>query len=238
MAPRQRTALIVDELARELQQRVMAGDISVGSWLRQEHLAEEFGVSRTPVREAMRKLQASGVVELVPHRGALVRGPSLRDIEESYVVRAELEGLAAALAAVRMDAEQLRELREAEEMFERALRSFAALERGERAEGDARREWTAANDRFHLTVHRAADNARLVQAIADVHRAFPRSLTARPLVEDPTLVEENVRDHRAIGEALEAHDPHAARTAMHDHVIRAGELVARWFARHREATAP
>ena len=73
---------------------MITGEIPVGSWLRQERLAAEYGVSRTPIREAIRKLQASGAVEMVPHRGALVRGPSLRDILESYMVRAELEGFA------------------------------------------------------------------------------------------------------------------------------------------------
>src|SRR5438045_2449155 len=67
--------------------------------LRQETLAAEFGVSRTPVREALRKLQATGLLVVTPNKGAVVRAPTVRELREGYVVRAELEGLAAGLAA-------------------------------------------------------------------------------------------------------------------------------------------
>ena len=77
----------------------MSGEIPVGARLRQEHLAAEYAVSRTPVREALRKLQATGTVLLRPNQGAIVRGPTVRDIREAYEVRAELEALAAELAA-------------------------------------------------------------------------------------------------------------------------------------------
>ena len=114
-------ASLVDSLAGDIQQRIMSGAIPFGSWLRQETLASEFGVSRTPVREALRKLEARGLVALVPQRGAVVRGPTTREIREAYQVRAELEGLAAELAAARIDDDELRRLREAEELFRRSV---------------------------------------------------------------------------------------------------------------------
>src|SRR3954451_8950118 len=98
---------LVDKLAAQLQARVLNGELASGTRLRQEALAEEFGVSRTPIREALRKLQASGLVEVQPRRGALVRAPSAREIRAAYEVRAELEGLAAELAARRIHQEQL-----------------------------------------------------------------------------------------------------------------------------------
>jgi DNA-binding GntR family transcriptional regulator len=117
---------LVDELAHEIQARMMSGTIAIGSWLRQESLAADFGVSRTPVREALRKLQASGVVEVVPHPGALVRGPTVREIREAYEVRAELEGFAAELAARWIHTEQMGRLREAEELFRKAVADLSA----------------------------------------------------------------------------------------------------------------
>src|SRR3954465_6210310 len=112
MASASDTAL-VDRLAASIQARVLSGEFASGSRLRQESLASEFGVSRTPVREALRKLQAAGIVQLEPRRGARVRGPSAREVREAYEVRAELEGLAAALASGRMRDEELYRLRAA-----------------------------------------------------------------------------------------------------------------------------
>ena len=89
---------LVDHLASTIQARVLSGEIPSGTRLRQEAIAKEFGVSRTPVREALRKLQAMGVAQLQHNRGAVVRGPTPREVREAYEVRAELEGLAAELA--------------------------------------------------------------------------------------------------------------------------------------------
>jgi DNA-binding GntR family transcriptional regulator len=224
--------LLVDDLASQIQARMVTGEIPVGSWLRQERLAAEYGVSRTPIREAIRKLQASGAVEMVPHRGALVRGPSLRDILESYMVRAELEGFAAELAAPMLNEERLQTLRRAETMFEEAAQRFAQLDRDARTATAARDAWIAANDSFHLAVQAAANNDRLLRSIADLHTSFPRSLTSGPLIADPGLLEENVAAHRRIAVALEEHDPAEARRAMREHVLRAGDLVVRWFGRY------
>ena len=211
---------------------MITGEIPVGSWLRQERLAAEYGVSRTPIREAIRKLQASGAVEMVPHRGALVRGPSLRDILESYMVRAELEGFAAELAAPVFHDERLQALRRAETMFEEAAGRFAELDRDARMAGAARDVWIAANDSFHLAVQQTANNRRLLRSIADLHASFPRSLTAGPLIADPGLLVENIDAHRRIRSALEERDPGEARRAMREHVLRAGDLVVRWFGRY------
>jgi DNA-binding GntR family transcriptional regulator len=214
---------------------MMTGEIPVGSWLRQERLAAEYGVSRTPIREAIRKLQASGAVEMVPHRGALVRGPSLRDILESYMVRAELEGFAAELAAPMLGEERLETLRRAETMFEEAARRFAELDRDARMANAARDAWIAANDSFHLAVQQAANNQRLLRSIADLHTSFPRSLTAGPLIAEPGLLEENIAAHKRIRLALEQRDPVEARRGMREHVLRAGDLVVRWFGRYAGA---
>src|SRR5881275_3448556 len=106
---------LVDKLASTLQARMLSGELVSGTWLRQVALAEEFGVSRTPIREALRKLQAGGLVELQPHRGALVRGLSSREIRDAYEVRAELEALAAELAATRIRHDELDRLNEAQQ---------------------------------------------------------------------------------------------------------------------------
>jgi DNA-binding GntR family transcriptional regulator len=232
MARTEEDAALVDRLAATIQARVLSGEFASGSRLRQESLATEFGVSRTPVREALRKLQAAGIVQLEPHRGARVRGPSAREVREAYQVRAELEGLAAALAAGRMRDEELHRLRAAQEMFnESSERLRAWKERG--ADGPppdrAHDEWIRGNDLFHLMILEAAGNNRLAAILADLHQSFPRDLTWIVLGESSHLLDENVAQHGAVLDALERRDAEEARRRMVDHVLSAGELVVRRF---------
>src|SRR5580765_400001 len=132
MARTEEDAALVDRLAATIQARVLSGEFASGSRLRQESLAAEFGVSRTPVREALRKLQANGRVEMLPRRGALVRRPSAREVREAYEVRAELEGLAAALAATCIRDDELQRLRTAQAHFRRSVASVLAWRRRRR----------------------------------------------------------------------------------------------------------
>jgi DNA-binding GntR family transcriptional regulator len=219
---------LVDKLAADLQARMLSGELPSGTRLRQAALAEEFGVSRTPVREALRKLQASGFVELRPNRGALVRGLSPREIRHAYEVRAELEGLAAELAAQRIRHDQLDRLHEAQAQFREALaRAIEARERlAPPGSGDEDALlWVRANDQFHQVIQEAAGNDVLVATLANLHRSFPRDLTRIVLAESTTLLRENIREHEAILEAIERHEPPLARELMQRHVRRAGSLV-------------
>ena len=225
----------VERLASAIQAQVLSGAVPVGTRLRQEALAEEFGVSRTPVREALRQLQATGLLELLPNRGAVVRGPSAREIREAYEVRAELEGLAAELAAERISDSDLLRLREAQSLFREAVTTLIA-QRARRPEPwKDESVWVKANDLFHQAILDAAGNARLSETIADLHRRFPRDLTWVALSESSRLLEENVEQHEAVLRAIEARDPVEARNRMVDHVRSAGELVTLHFERAASA---
>ena len=160
---------LVDELAIKIQSRILAGDYVRDEWLRQDALATEFGVSRTPVREALRKLEASGSLTLVPHRGARVRWPTPRETREAYQVRAELEGLAAELAAEAIVDRELDRLREAQGVFREAADAFLAKPEA----ADARERWQTANDLFHSVIHAASRNRRLAKTVAGAPPALP-----------------------------------------------------------------
>jgi DNA-binding GntR family transcriptional regulator len=224
-AAEERRAL-VDKLATQLHARVLNGELPSGTRLRQEALAEEFGVSRTPVREALRKLEAGGLVELQPNRGAVVRGLSPREIRDAYEVRAALEALAARLAAERINREQLVRLNRVQSEFRMALERTLAKRRGGREVGVREvGRWANANDDFHQTIHEASGNDVLVGALAQLARNFPRDLSRLVVSESTAMLEANVREHEAILEALSRNDGDAAYELMQRHVERAGSLV-------------
>jgi len=227
---------VVEQLVQSLSADISRGAIPMNSWLRQETLAAEFNVSRTPIREALRMLQAKGMVELVSNRGAVVRGPTPRLIREAYVVRAELEGLAAEFAARWIRDDELRQLREAEELFERFVEAFVNQPRdGAERHGPERSDWMQANDLFHLAVQEGAGNSMLRATIEDLHRSFPRNLTWSALKGDSRLLTDNVAEHRAIRSAIEERDERTARELMTGHILRAGELVSMWFERQGQS---
>jgi len=230
---------MVDELAAKISAAIMGGEFAVGTWLRQEALAELFGVSRQPIREALRQVQANGLVQVFPHRGALVRGPSPREIREAYLVRAELEGLAAELATEHRTPEALERLREAEEAFRRTAALALEITSGDRVRGDY--GWGHANDLFHQAVLDAAGVPLLLRTIEALHRVVPRNLTWSA-IRTRRLLEDNVHQHEAIRAAIERGDAAGARAAMTAHIKRSGELIAEWFElqqgeREREAVA-
>src|SRR4249920_4221434 len=99
-----------DEIALLLEDDIVSGRIEAGTVLRQEQLSERFGVSRTPIREALRRLSAQGLVSFTPNRGVRVRTLSREELREAFLVRAELEGLATELAVPRMTPERLADL--------------------------------------------------------------------------------------------------------------------------------
>jgi DNA-binding GntR family transcriptional regulator len=226
---------LVDRLASAIQARILSGEIPSHSRLRQASLAAEFGVSRTPVREALRKLQSTGVVVLEPHRGAVVRGTTPREVREAYLVRAELEGLAAELATAHVTDEELGRLHEAQELFRSSIENEIERRRsGEAPEPwSAENDWERANNLFHEVIQRAAGNRQLLAAIAHLHRSFPRHLTWTALSRSSHLLGENVEQHNRILAALERRDPPGARTEMGAHVRAAGELVAVLLERSR-----
>lgn len=218
---------LVDDLAERIRQRITAGEFPIGMQLRQAALASEFKVSRTPVREALRKLQAGGLITVTPHRGAVVRVPAPWEVRDAYEVRAELEGLAAERAATRIGPSDIAKLERANE----TMRKGAQRATKAKPSGGKLPPTTMANDTFHMVILEAAGNERLAQVIQQINESFPRNVLAQVLVEDPGLRAVNVDEHDAIIQALRAQDGAAARAAMREHVLTAGNHLARWYER-------
>jgi DNA-binding GntR family transcriptional regulator len=220
-SPASSSNALVDETAAVIRARILSGDIPIGAQLRQSELARTLGISRTPIREALRQLQAGGLIEVLPNRGAVVRVPAPWEVREAYEIRAELEGLACVRAVRRMNPGLLEELRAANE----TVRAVGAQPRT----GPGPSPATVANDCFHTLIHQASGNGRLAKEIKELNEAFPRNVSALVLQDNPRHREDNLKEHERIVEALAEEDAERARREMQAHVISAGEQLAHWY---------
>jgi DNA-binding GntR family transcriptional regulator len=216
-----------DDIALALEHAIVSGDIPPGTVLRQEQLSEQYAVSRTPVREALRRLAALGLVSFEPNRGVRVRTPSLEELREAFLVRAELEGLATEVAATRFGAAELAELEAAEDRFAELTDRLRAVTR----EDDGRRalvgDWVRANHAFHDVIYQVA-GLTLVERVAKTMR-FSGSAVWNPsdAHELDELYRANETQHRAIIAALRAGSPAGARALAREHVLSSGALLER-----------
>jgi len=189
---------------------IIEGTHAPDSRITEQEVALSVGVSRTPVREALRRLEAEGLLRFIPHQGAFVSSWSTQDAEDIFELRAMLEGYGARLAARKATGEDIEQLRAlAEEQYKEAK---------DRAPGYLERI-ADVNNRFHVELQRVAASARL--------RATMAKLTSVPLVlqtfrdyEDDDL-NRSAHHHLEIVEAIEAGDGEWAASVMHSHVMAA-----------------
>jgi DNA-binding GntR family transcriptional regulator len=214
-----------DEIALALEEAIVAGELAPGSVLRQEQVSAKYAVSRTPVREALRRLAALGLVSFEPNRGFRVRTLSRQEMWEAFLLRAELEGLCTGVAAEKMTRADLEELEAAEKRFSRLTHALRARE-----PGDDRRsltvDWMRANHGFHDVIYRVADLPFIEQVAKSARRTFSGPAVWAPGDESiDELYELNERQHRAIGDALAAGSAEGARALAREHVLSSFHLL-------------
>jgi len=214
-----------DDIAGLIEEAIVSGELQPGSVLRQEQLSDRFGVSRTPVREALRKLAALGLVSFEPNRGVRVRTLTHEDLREAFLVRAELEALITEEAARKMTADALVELEDAEKRFARLTKEVRSHEPG----GGRRSlmsDWMGANHAFHDVLYRTADLAYVESVSKAARRTFTGTTVWAPVDEAlDALYERNQAEHRAIRQALVAGSVAGARELAHEHVMHSFELL-------------
>ncbi|WP_319772385.1 GntR family transcriptional regulator [Breoghania sp.] len=192
-----------EDIRLQLADEIVKGDLVPGTQLDEMGLAARFGVSRTPIREALRQLEASGLVEQKPHYGAFVSKLSPERLDEMFIVMAELEALCAGLAAINMSADERREL-------EIMLEDLAGVMR----QGDPQR-YHELNEAFHNAIYAGSHNAYLAELtlatrlrLAPFRRAQFRTLgrLAKSQAEHRTIVETIARgDQRGAADLMRAH---------------------------------
>jgi DNA-binding GntR family transcriptional regulator len=201
---------IADVVARRLARAILGGELAPGTRLREETLAKTFSVSRTPVREALIMLSASGLAHLEPNRGATVLQLTADDVSEVYHVRALLESESAALAARRITAEV-------------ALLLFKICDRMSELRAASASEQLAGDTNFHYTIAEASGSPRLHALIRQVS-AIPEAYRASIPYTSEDMIEAE-RQHRAIAEAIRRRHHGKARRFMRSHVGWAGNLA-------------
>jgi len=206
-----------------LRERIASGGLGPGTWLREHTVATSLGLSRTPVREALRLLAAEGVVELVHNRGARVVSWSAEDIDEAYRLRALIEGYGAGLAAARADAACVAELRSLQERYEQALDGQdpqpTSAPMTSAPMTSAPMTSAQCNDDFHAAVLAASGSARLPVLVAAVSSA---PLVRRVLHSyDDDDRRRSVMAHRDVITAIANGDADLATSAMSSHILAA-----------------
>ncbi|MEI2386278.1 GntR family transcriptional regulator [Breoghania sp. JC706] len=200
---------IADRLRDQLEQDILTGTYAPGDRLDEVRLATRFDVSRTPIREAIQHLAASGLVELKPRRGAFVRKPSISEIIEMFEVMAELEGMCGRLAARRITRAQTVELTAALEACE------ASCSRGELD------RYYYENERFHFLIYRAGGNGYLCAQAMALHRRLKPYRRLQLCVRG--RMRRSLAEHRAIVAAIVREEPEEVETILKSHILIQGE---------------
>ena len=189
-----------------IREDILSGKYEQNEELRENTIAQELGVSRTPVREALRQLELEGLVTIVPNKGAYVNGISEKDIHDIYVIRSYMEGLCARWACEKMTDNCLKELDEVVELTEFYIRK-----------GNTE-QIVELDNRFHELLYRACDSKWLDHMLTDFHHYVER--VRMKSLADPERAEKSNQEHRAIVEALRKRDGEEAERLAHEHIIR------------------
>lgn len=206
LAPR----ALYEEVAELLRQRIFRRELEPGSWIDELKLAEEYGISRTPLREALKVLAAEGLVTMKVRRGAYVTEVSDRDLAEVYHLLSLLESDAAAVVAQRATDAQLKELQELHKELEAAVKD--------------REKFFAINERFHMRLLELADNRWRNQMVGDLRKVM--KLNRHNSLLKSGRIEGSLAEHRALVEALVRRQPEVARERMQQHFHNGLEAAA------------
>lgn len=208
-----------ETVCEALRDAIRRGILEPGERLMEVQLAEELGISRTPVREAIRKLEQEGYVIMMPRRGTYVSSVSVHDVKEIFEIRSALETLAAELATMRIEPEELDKLRALLTEIEGHI---------ERKEGMDK--IVATDVEFHGLLYQVSRNDRLVAIISNLMEQLARFRTLS--MSYPGRLKETLEEHRAMVEAIAAGDVDAARDAAEHHMEQAEATLLKAIRKH------
>ena len=192
---------LYEEVAELLRQRIFSRELEPGSWIDELRLAEEYGISRTPLREALKVLAAEGLVTMKVRRGAYVTEVNEKDLHDVYHLLALLESDAAGEVARSANDAQLQELQTLHAELSAAVND--------------REQFFAINERFHVRLLELADNRWRTQMVSDLRKVM--KLNRHNSLFKSGRLDESLREHQAIMDALLARDASLSSQRMQDH---------------------
>jgi len=199
LAPR----ALYEEVAELLRQRIFNRELQPGSWIDELKIAQDYGISRTPLREALKVLATEGLVTMKVRRGAYVTEVSERDLKDVYHLLSLLESDAAGMAAQTASDEQLAQLQALHDGLELA------------AQAQDRERFFALNEQFHMQLLNIADNRWRNQMVADLRKVM--KLNRHNSLLKSGRIEESLGEHRSLMAALRAKDPVQCQLRMQAH---------------------
>ncbi|GAB4445875.1 MAG: GntR family transcriptional regulator [Anaerolineales bacterium] len=206
-----------EDIFNVLLEKIISGQYKPGTWLRQEDIASQLGVSMTPVREALDLLDAAGLAERVPYRGVRVPQPSHEEIAESYAARRLLEKAVSRAAALNREQAHVTALKRIVAQAQKLTR-LDDMSASRKLSGD-----------FHFTVAEATRNSTLIRVYKVAANSFPDWMLYQAMFEHPEALEESVREeyreHLAIAEAIELQDAALAERRAEEHIVDIGRQI-------------
>jgi len=211
-------------VAERLREKILRGEIKEGEQLRQHAIATEFDVSRIPVREALRQLEAEGLVNIIDHRGAVVSALSPDEIEELFEIRAVLECAILRQAIPNLTEEDLHRAEKILEAYERSLGDGAgSSKRGEL-------HW-----QFHSTLYSAARRPRFMSLIQTINNNADRYIRLH-ILYSRGIHKRSKDEHRAIFECCRERDVQAATELLERHISSAGRELKEFIKHYRQSS--
>lgn len=201
---------LYQDVAERLRQKIFTRQLEPGSWIDEMKLAAEYGISRTPLREALKVLAVEGLVTMKVRRGAYVTEMSADDVSQVYHLLGLLESDAAAQVASRADTAQLADLRALHDRLEKQVRQRDAF--------------FATNELFHLRLLQIAGNRWTQQIVSDLRKVM--KLNRHHSLLRQGRLSDSLAEHRVLMQALEARDPDRARRLMREHFANGLEAAA------------
>lgn len=193
---------------QRLREDILSGKYKENDELRENTIGKELGVSRTPVREALRQLELEGLVTIIPNRGAYVTGISHKDTWDIYTIRSMLEGLCARWAAEHITEEQMDELEEAILLSEFQMKKESGFNTEQIA---------ALDGRFHAILYEASGSRILSHVLSDFHNYVKTARKSSIVSEE--RARKSIREHRQILRAIKDRDPEMAEQLANEHIM-------------------